>query len=263
MPRIIINADDFGRSIDHNLAIDYSFKQGLVYSAGLIVTGKYLPDAVDLMNKGGYVEKVHLHLNFSTSLKDGNPEDKPLTENLRKDPFFCKDGMFRPYRGLRCSIKTILKWRIVYHEMVAQYNRFKEITDGKGDYKHIDFHLWYNLTWSVSVALNVFTRKNHIESVRYIGLHQKSLKYKLFRILSWNPRVKHIPATNIDHYISNHKSFDHKQLLELYCHPHYKEEVLLDDSPSYLGHEKQPLMKQIQLLREIEGIKFISWEDLR
>ena len=60
--KIILNADDFGRSIERNQAIDDAFKQGLIRSSSLIVTGKYLQDAVDYINKGGYADKIHLHL---------------------------------------------------------------------------------------------------------------------------------------------------------------------------------------------------------
>lgn len=64
MRQIIINADDFGKSPGRNMAIHDSFIQGLISSAGLIVTGKYLPEAIALMNEGGYVEKVYLHVIF-------------------------------------------------------------------------------------------------------------------------------------------------------------------------------------------------------
>lgn len=264
MIQVVLNADDFGKSAGRNKAINDSFEQGLIRSAGLIVTGKHLQEAIDLMNKGGYVEKTHLHVNLSTNLLHEDPGDIPLTEAMKKDSFFCKDGEFRPYKGLPLKISSIVKWKLVYNEIVAQYNKFKEVTEGKGDTHHIDFHLWYNLTWPVSIALNVFTRKFKIKSVRYIGLHQKSFgMFRLFRILSWDPRVKQIPATNIDYFLTKHKTLSQKQIIELYCHPNYKEDgTFLDDSPSYLGHERQPMLKQIQMLREIDNIEFLSWEDL-
>lgn len=263
MVQIILNADDFGRNLEHNRAINDSFKQGLISSTGLIVTGKYLQDAVDLMNKGGYVENVHLHLNLSTSLRGGDPEDRPLTNAMRNDSFFCKNGKFLKYRGLPKDPTSIRKWKVVYKELVAQYNKFIEVTEGKGNISHIDFHLWYNLTWPISVALNLFTWKYKIKSVRYIGIHQKSMRCRLFRWISWNPCVKAYPATNIDYYLTKHKKLSDIPVIELYCHPNYKDGVFLDDSPSYLKHERQPMQKQIQELRELDEVKFISWEDIK
>ena len=263
MARFILNADDFGRSLERNRAIDDSFKQGIVYSAGLIVTGKYLFDAVELMHNGGYIQNIHLHFNLSTSQRGGNPEDTPLTEDLRRDSLFCQDDKFINYRGLPKRIKDVWKWKVVYKELIAQYEKFKEITDGKANYKHVDFHLWYNLTWPVSIALNLFTRKFKIESVRYLGLHQiRSRRYKLYRLLSWNPRVRYVPATNIDYYLTKRDSLAVNNLMELYCHPNYKDGVFLDDSPSYLGHERQPMLKHIQMLKKIGINEFLSWKDV-
>ncbi len=171
MVRIILNADDFGRSVERNRAIDDSFKPGLICSAGLIVTGKNLQNAIDYIHNGEYLKNIHLHLNLSTSLRDEDPEDTPLTEAMRRDSFFCKDGKFKKYSGLPHRFSDLRKWEIVYHEMVSQYEKFKEITNEKANYKHIDFHLWYNLTWPVAFALKRFTRNYKIESVRYIGMH--------------------------------------------------------------------------------------------
>lgn len=261
--KIILNADDFGRSKERNQAIDDAFKQGLIYSAGLIVTGKNLPDAVDYINKGEYVDNIHLHVNLSTSMRDGDSEDIPLTETMRKDSFFCTNGKFTPYKKLPHKFSDIRKWKIVYHEIIAQYNKFIEVTNGKADYKHIDFHLWYNLTWPVSVALNLFTWKYNIKSVRYIGMHQtNNMRNRIFRILSWNPRVKSIPATNIDYYLSKRELFKNISIVELYSHPHYKNGVFLDDSPSYLKHDRQPMLQQIKMLKESGNLEFLSWSEI-
>lgn len=262
MVRIVLNADDFGKSIARNKAIDDSFKQSLICSTGLIVTGKHLKEAVDYMMSGGYVGKTHLHFNLSANLLHEDSDDAPLTEAMKKDAFFCKDGKFIRYKGLPRGLASIRKWKIVYNELVAQYNKYIEVTNGQGNNEHVDFHLWYNLTFPVALALNVFTRKFGIKSVRYIGLHHKSFRYRLFRMISWNPRVKSFPATNIDYFLSRHKSLSHEQVIELYCHPNYKEDVLLDDSFSYLKHERQPMSEQMRMLKELGNLTFISWEEI-
>ena len=262
--RVVVNADDFGKSPGRNRAIDDSFRQGLISSAGLIVTGKHLGEAVDYFNKGGYVEHVHLHLNLSTNLLYEDPEDIPITDSMRKDTFFCTNGKFTPYTELPHKFSDIRKWKIAYREIVAQYKIFIEVTNGKADYKHVDFHLWYNLTYPVSVALNLFTLIYNIKSVRYIGIRQMNINDKVFkrcRLLSWNPRVRYIPATNIDYYLTKRQSFIEYKVMELYCHPNYKNGVFLDDSPSYLKHDRQPMLKQIQMLKGIGDIEFVSWEN--
>lgn len=262
MKNVILNADDFGKSSNRNRAVDDCFRQGLISSAGLIVTGKHLLEAVEYINRGGYVGKIHLHFNLSTGLLHEDPCDIPVSDRMKKDPLFCIDGKYKPNRGLPIEFANIVKWRIVYLELVAQYKKFIEVTGGKADYKHVDFHLWYNLSWPVSVALNLFTWRYKIKSVRYIGVHQKNKRRcQLFRMISWNPFVKYVPATNIDYYLSKKHLFDNLNIIELYCHPNYKDGVFLDDSPSYLKHERQPMLKQVKMLKETGDVDLLSWED--
>ena len=83
----------------------------------------------------------------------------------------------------------------------------------------------------------------------------------MFRILSNNPRVTYIPATNIDYFLTKKQALSHYRIIELYCHPNYKEGVFLDDSPSYLKHERQPMLTQFRGLKEIGDIEFVSWEN--
>ena len=202
-------------------------------------------------------------MNFSTGLLHEDPGDAPLTKAIREDPFICtKDGGFAKYKGLPHKFKDVFKWKAVYQEITAQYQRFKDVTEGRGDYSHIDFHLWYNLTWPVAVA-EVFTRKNDIKSVRYIGLHQmKSKRFRLFKAISWNPRVKYIPATNIDYFVSKKLYLKDYSIIELYCHPNYKNGVFLDDSPSCLKHDRQSILNQIQSLKDVVNIDYVSWNEI-
>lgn len=53
MKNIIISADDFGRSIERNEAIDQAFRQGLIKSAALMINTPYTQDAVNKSIRGG------------------------------------------------------------------------------------------------------------------------------------------------------------------------------------------------------------------
>lgn len=117
MTKIILNADDFGKSPERNRAVDDSFKMGLIRSAGLIVTGKHLQEAVDYMKRGGYVQHVHLHFNLSANLLHEDSDDMPLTKDMKRDPFFCKNGKFKNYNGLPKKFSSIRKWKVVYKEI--------------------------------------------------------------------------------------------------------------------------------------------------
>ena len=268
MVRVIVTGDDFGKSPERNRAVVNAFKQGLISSAGLIVTGKYLQDAINQIfttNSGEYINKLHLHFNLATNQLCENSDDKPLTKAIQQDPFFCKDGKLLEInkQGFSNRISDIRKWKVVYRELIAQYEKFKEVTKGQADYEHVDFHLWYNLTWPGAIALNLFTRKYKIKSVRYWAIRpSKKLKNKWFRFLSWNPQVKCFPSCSIFYYIKNRQSLKKEQVVELFCHPNYKEDLFLDDTPSFLNYkERFPMQKNIDGLRKLENIEYISWED--
>lgn len=155
MLKVIINTDDFGKSLEQNDAIDESYKRGFVRSIGLIVTEGYLQDAIVKARKGGYIKNLHLHFN----------------------------------------LKSVKHLKSIYRELIAQYNCFIEVTNGEADHNHVDFHVWSNLSWPVCLALNVFSLRFHVKTVRYWAISsKKKLKNKLFRFLSWNPFVKSIPA---------------------------------------------------------------------
>lgn len=264
MKQVFLSADDFGRSLKRNKAIDESFKKGYIKSAGLIVTGQYLQDAVDLIKEGGYARHVHCHINLSGNIMGEDTKDIPLTEGLKKDSVFCENGMFRTYTGIPKNPKYVVKCVKVYKEIKAQYNKFLEVTDGKGNRSHIDFHLWYNLFWPAAIALNIFTLTHHIKSVRYIGIHHEHHKKKLYRIIrkfSWNPFVKSYHSSNIDGFLSKPEWFDGFKKFELYCHPDIIEEKVIDNTVSYFGNEKHSMEEHFNKLKQNDELKIVSWAD--
>ena len=260
MVRVVVNADDFGKNLVHNNDIDDAFKKGMITSVGTIVTGKYLQDALIHANSGGYMDRLHLHFNFAANV---DSEDAPISEAMRKDSFFCEEGNFKKYRGLSGRWTDVRKWRVVYKEMVAQYNYFKKVTGGKADYHHVDFHLWYNLTWPVSLALNYFTVRYNIKTVRYWSIRQKEKgKRIIFRLLSWNTRVESVPACSIRYYLTKKQTLAKCKVVELFCHPNYKNGLLIDDTPSYLDKDRLPMQMLITELRNIEDLEFVSWKEV-
>ena len=83
-------------------------------------------------------------------------------------------------------------------------------------------------------------------------------------MLSWNPFVKFYRSSNIDGFLTHPEWFEKEQKFELYCHPDYMDgmkEVLMDNSISYFGNEKQPLETNIQLLTEMGDWDFVSWAE--
>ena len=152
MKTIVINADDFGRSIERNEAIDYAFKCGLIGSAALMVNTPYTQDAVNKSIIGGYLNRLHCHFNIAGCEFGGY--GFPVSEDIKKCPAFCKDGKFRSYGDYDRSNTILLKYsEEMFLELEAQYKKFIQITDGKANYSHVDFHLWDNQRLPVAAAL--------------------------------------------------------------------------------------------------------------
>lgn len=261
MKYVFLSADDFGRSPARNIAIDHSIRKGLVKSAGLMVTNESLAQAELLIRQGDYAEKIHCHFNLAGSINIDEPKNSPLTNSLKKDSSFCKDGTFLPYSCLPNRLLDVFKCIRVYKELVAQYNRFLQATDSRGNRYHVDFHLFYNLTWPVAIALNVFTWTHGIRSVRYLGVRYERANRRFFRFLSWNPFVRSCRSCDIDFFLYKPELYANDKVLELYCHPDYIEGLLVDNSSSLLGHKRQLLETHYSMLMDNRDLYLLSWSD--
>ena len=251
---VILNADDFGKSLEQNQAIDEAFKQGFVRSVGLIVTEQYLQDAINKARTGGYIKNLHLHFNLSKKLSR-----LPLSEN--DDTAILNDNKSQKQVNHFLSIKQLSS---IYRELVTQYDYFIEVTNGEANYRHIDFHVWANLSWPVCLLLNLFSWKFHIKTVRYWAIaKKKKTKYKLYRILSWNPFVKSIPACSFFYFLTQRLTLSKSRTIEIFCHPIFKNGELIDGTSSYIKYEKKSLSKLMQDMKKYKDVEFVSWEDIQ
>ena len=83
---LIVNADDFGLTENCSLAIAEAFAENLISSTTACANGEYIESAVMLAQEKGFADKIGLHLNIT--------ECKPLTDGIKKLPFFCTNGEF-------------------------------------------------------------------------------------------------------------------------------------------------------------------------
>ena len=268
--KIIISADDFGRSPERNKAIDEAFKAGLIKSAGLLVNAKYTAEAIYMAKEGGYLSRLHCHFNIEGGDMCGF--SKPLSERMKKCSTFCQNGEFREHRNLKTiSYYNLFLTHIIFDELERQYLLFKELTEGKGNNKHIDFHLWNNYRWPVSLALHRLIKKYTIGSYRKDGLHYslKGLKAKVLckvaNLLCNNDNcITDIPSCHVDFYLNNKNTarYCNQPIWEVYVHPDYVDGILLDNTHPVFSKTKHPLERHLQMLSEEIGGEFISWADI-
>ena len=190
-----------------------------------------------------------------------------MSEGIKKCPAFCKDGKFRAYGDYDRSNTILLKSsEEMFLELEAQYKKFIQITDGKANYKHVDFHLWDNQRLPVAAALGKFLRKYKIKRCRIVGMHQHYkgiraiIKYSILRVLSFSPFTKTFSSTRINYYIHKKDEF-RSSLIEFYVHPDILDGQIYDNTTPIFGDMKFPLKEQIQL-SHIENYRLSNWEDL-
>lgn len=85
MPKIIINADDFGKDEMTTKAIAESFRKGYINQTTLMVNMPYADQAVAIARKEGFADKVGLHLNLTERSGGGKLVVPINSADLRKE----------------------------------------------------------------------------------------------------------------------------------------------------------------------------------
>ncbi len=135
MPRLILNADDFGRSPAVNAAVLRAHREGCLTSASLMVTGEAAPEAVALA-KGVGTLAVGLHIVLARGRSALSPDRIPDLVDAA--------GRFdsNPLRaGLRYALHPAARRELAV-ELRAQFERFA--ATGL-PLSHVDGHLHLHL----------------------------------------------------------------------------------------------------------------------
>lgn len=192
---------------------------------------------------------------------------KPLTDEFAQCSVFCENGEFRhPFYNKLDFWKYI---DITYRELEAQYLRFRELTDGKGNLLHLDVHLYNNRSYPFAVAYKKLIDKYKIKSARYFGVHHRTQRYPakeerrlFFSSLLCGKKALVTKSCNVDYYLTRQNEFQLDDLVELYVHPDYVDGVLMDNTESVFGHDRKPLKEQIEALKASGEVELISWRAL-
>lgn len=117
--RLIVNADDFGKSEDVNRGIVESFKSGRINQTSVMVNMPFVDEAVRLAKDNGFFDKIGLHLNLT--------EGEPLTEDIRGCDRLCTNGIFSGtiIPDLRHGLKlTKAEYAAIEKEISAQIDKY-------------------------------------------------------------------------------------------------------------------------------------------
>lgn len=129
--RLIVNADDFGRSHEINQAVVEAHQRGILTTASLMVTGDAFEEAVELARQTPTLG-VGLHLTLADGLAAAPREE--IGDLVDRDGRFVPDAV---RAGMRYFFRPQLR-KALRREIAAQLDRFK----GTGlSLDHVNGHL--------------------------------------------------------------------------------------------------------------------------
>lgn len=241
MSKVIINADDCGRSIEDDIAIESAILKGVITSTTVMANLYDLDGAVNLFNKYNSQVSFGAHLNLS--------EGKPLTAvKPLLDCGFCTEengeiefGFLNDFNS-RGAVKAKLKFqymplnneakKCIYYELEAQ---IQKLLDSGIKISHIDSHNHMHMSPSILPIVCQLAKEYGITTMRH-GINQNgySLKSIFFRMINaYDATVmRNMKQTDVfcsvNHFERMVKN-DHRTY-EVMCHPgitfgHYPAEM--------------------------------------
>jgi chitin disaccharide deacetylase len=267
--RLIVNADDFGRSESINRAVIDAHRRGILTTASLMVTGDAFEEAVELAREHPTLG-VGLHLALCCGRSALKRDHIPTLVNA--------NGQFRN-NPVAAGMKYFFSARArveIAREVVAQFDLFRK-TGLRLD--HVNGHLHFHL--HPAVFLRLGCRELKIGAMRLTrdplsvdwALGRGRYFYRLshaiiFSLLSWRAgralREAGIAHTDYVFGLLENERVTEDYLLKLIPRlPPGDSEVYSHPSLGQFKHEYDALISaQVRAALEQEGIQLIRYQDL-
>ncbi len=154
-PRIVINADDLGRTETINRAISDSFAQELISSASIMANMPAFEDARAIVAANSLNGRIGVHLNLTEGI--------PMTEAIRRETRFCdSSGRFKA-RGRNTWYLRHSAGQAVEAECSAQ---IEAVLAAGIRPSHLDSHQHIHTQWAIAPILIRLARRYEIPAVR-------------------------------------------------------------------------------------------------
>lgn len=175
--KIIINADDFGRSVEINDAIIEAFRKDIITDTSVMATcedGFFdLKNRMELLSDINALQRVGCHL----CLTLGNP----LTQEMLSTKYVRQGEFIDSFKIQRSIVLTKEERRIVYHELQAQIRKVRESLGVS--ISHLDSHQHIHFGLDLLPIVVRLCKKEKIPYLR-IPSNSKELSLKS-RISTW------------------------------------------------------------------------------
>ena len=242
MREFTVNADDFGWSESCTKAILESFENGWIQTSTMIAPGAFFDEAAELVKASALKDRLGIHFDLT--------EGTPLTDGIKKDPFFCdENGVFHmhPQRYKPLSRETKQN---AYLELKAQAKRFFDT--GLACHHADSHHHIHTAPFIFPIARDV-AKEFGIKSFRLTrDLGSASFPKSVLK-RAFNARLRHLGMAYTDHFGSFADAAslpaDGEDLIEVMCHPDYDAEGKLVDRNDKAPYD-DPFGKELKTLVE-------------
>lgn len=269
--RLVVNADDFGRSASINAAVIRAHKEGILTTASLMVNGSAFQEAVELAHENPKLG-VGLHLSLVCGRSSLKPTEIPgLVDNRYQ---FSNNAVTA---GIRYFFNTGLRSQL-RHEIRAQFQKFS-LTKLKLD--HVNGHLNMHLHPTVfSIlrhhAMDLGIRQMRVTRDRFwlnAGIASGAWFYRASHVMIFNllsayarPGLRRQGIKHTDHVfglLQNGRVDEDYTLKLLPRLPAGDSELYSHPSLDEFKHEFEALVSpRIRQMVEAQGIRLIRYQDL-
>ena len=229
--QITINGDDFGWSQSCTHAILDAFEKNLIQTTTMISTGAYFDEAAELVMDSEIKNNTGIHFDLTEGI--------PLTDGIKKDPFFCnKDGEFIILINRTKSLTNEQK-RHAYNELKAQAERFKK-TGLK--FHHADSHHHIHTAPFILPIVMAVAKEYDIKKIRASRNYGEISAVKRLEKIIYNTRlaISGNRYTKLFCSAEDYLKYDTKQrnsTLEIMVHPDYDNNGQLIDRDGEATYE--------------------------
>lgn len=253
--KIIINADDFGKTESCSKAIAAAFEQNLISSTTAMANGVYIEKAFELAEKGGFKDKVGIHIVLT--------EGVPLTEDIKNDPFFCENGVFH---GRINRLKKPTKDEISHleSEIIAQIKRLRDIGF---TLSHADSHHHIHTDVFFIKVIKKVLKENGVNKIRSHRNFGQIRFYKKIVKDIFNGKLKSGGFLTTEKMGSFKDARDFpetlkKHLTEIMVHPDFDKSGVLIDRTDWAS--EFPIGYPLEKIKDYtDGLQFISYNGLK
>lgn len=232
LPKLIVNADDFGYSESVNRAVAECFLRGYCTSTTIMANMPAFDAACEMAHRERFADRVGVHLVLT--------EGEPLTDRIRKCSRFCgPDGRFRLTRKERVWRLSAAEKAAVAEELRAQIARCRQ--HGL-PLSHADSHHHIHEEWGILLIVMRVCQEEAIARIRIARNCGKStgLSRRLYRnVANWILRRRVLARTDLFGSLADYRCLLESRLdvcdrrsVEVMIHPRYASDGSLVDTTS-------------------------------